>query len=442
LQKISIVEYAEKAEIYKFSATPNDYSSSTQWSLEKIQAEQAWNLGERTNNVKIAVLDAAFKIDHEDLQANVWINTAEIENNGIDDDNNGFVDDVNGWDIGEDDNDPTPPIGSDIDPSFAHGTFVAGIAAGVTNNGIGMASISHNVQFIPVKLGAGTTTNAMPAGAAPLGIEYAIINNADLITMSFGSFLESDMGTTMHTLIQTAYADSIIILAATGNNFSSDIHYPAKYEEVIAVGATDEYDYRWSYSNYSAEVDIMAPGTNMYSLSTEEPWYMGGVNGTSFSTPLTCATLALMKSSYPTATVYDLKQCLFSGADNIDNQNSAYTGKLGSGRLNAYKSMQCMDEIYNSGVNINSILNNNDIIKIYPNPTFNNLQFTINNLQLIEAVETIEIIDITGRLIEKISNIKIETTNFNIPLSNNMKGIYFLKIETNKNFSIRRFIVE
>jgi len=180
-----------------------------------------------------------------------------------------------------------------------------------------------------------------------------MINGAEIISMSLSAMNESDLGDyngqTAHIIIQEAVNMGILLVAATGNwasYYPDQISYPAAFPEVIAVGSTDEYDYKANSSQYSTEVDIMAPGHLVYSTIQESPWYQGGWSGTSFATPTVAGALALMKSFQPTATVEQLKYCLYNGADNIDNLNQSYVGKLGSGRLNVYKSMHCIDSLF------------------------------------------------------------------------------------------------
>lgn len=359
LNNINIVEYAEKPLNYTFSATVNDPDCSTeQWNLTKIQAQEAWDIynGGSGYKTKVAIIDAGFKLNHEDLAANFWHNTNEIPNNGIDDDNNGFIDDVNGWDIADNDNNPQPTE-QETNNDFGHGTFVCGFVAGVTNNGIGIASVSHNTaEIIPIKVGTGTTNISIPPGTIPAAMDYAMINGAEIISMSLSAQNEDDLGysngRTMHEIVQEAEAQGILMLAATGNlaAYYSEISYPARFPEVIAVGSTDENDYKASSSQYSTDVDIMAPGHLVYSTIQEYPWYQGGWSGTSFATPTVAGALALMKSFHPEATTAQLKQCLFSGADNIESigANTPYAGMLGHGRLNVYKSIRCIDSLFST----------------------------------------------------------------------------------------------
>jgi len=103
LKSSGLVDYAERVPLTKSFLTPNDpsYNSSTQWGLFQINAAQAWNVSTGSASVVVGVVDDAVQINHPDLSANIYTNTAEVANNGIDDDNNGYVDDRQGYDVAD-----------------------------------------------------------------------------------------------------------------------------------------------------------------------------------------------------------------------------------------------------------------------------------------------------------------------------------------------------
>src|SRR3989338_7836248 len=118
LEALYCIEFAEKIPQYEISYTPNDpeYTNlSKRWHLDRIAAEGAWDITQGCAGVKIAIVDDAVRINHEDLQANIYINPGEIPGNGIDDDANGYVDDVNGYDVADGDNNPSPPANATSD---------------------------------------------------------------------------------------------------------------------------------------------------------------------------------------------------------------------------------------------------------------------------------------------------------------------------------------
>ncbi len=101
------------------SAQLSEYSSALHWHLDQINAADAWQFSTGSEEIVVGVIDTGCFVGHPDLRDNIFVNTGEIPENGIDDDGNGFVDDVNGWDFVDDDavaNDQT-----------GHGTHVSGI---------------------------------------------------------------------------------------------------------------------------------------------------------------------------------------------------------------------------------------------------------------------------------------------------------------------------
>ena len=155
------IVYAEEVPIYRTSTIPNDALYSTQWGLDIINAEDAWDLTQGSNKVRVAIVDDAVLLNHEDLKYKIWVNQEEIPDtitdinldgiidanelltsinsndlsvaistysDNLDQDNNGYLDDVLGWDatMGTDNN-PNPPSNASS-THFTHGTHVAGIA--------------------------------------------------------------------------------------------------------------------------------------------------------------------------------------------------------------------------------------------------------------------------------------------------------------------------
>jgi len=336
LQQLPYIEYAERVPLYKAYLTPNDLHPN-QWYFSTIQAESAWDISTGSASVVIAVVDDAVRITHEDLAANVWINPGEIPGNSIDDDNNGYIDDINGWDAADNDNDPNPV--SPTNSSFTHGTHCSGIAAAATDNSTGIASISYNVKVMAVK--TAKTGNGLLAYAYQ-GVSYAIAAGADIISMSWGS---GSYSTTYQMLFDYANSQGIVLVAAAGNSNSSSPHYPASYNYVISVGATDSNDERASFSNYGSTIDVMAPGQSIWSTLAGSNSSYGYLNGTSMACPLVSGLAALMLSHDPSLSPEDLENCLKSGCDNIDAQNPSYIGQLGAGRINAYNTLLCLGAI-------------------------------------------------------------------------------------------------
>ena len=336
LEANDLVEYVERVPDYQAFYTPNDLHTS-QWNLTQIFAEQAWDetIG---NNRIIAMVDDAILLSHEDLSANIWTNPGEIPGNGIDDDANGYIDDVNGWDAADGDNDPNPPATASS-ACFSHGSHCAGIAAAVTDNSLGIASIGFNSQIMAVKIGTGACSSL---ANAYLGVNYAIASGAHIINMSWGGGVYS---ITYQTIFDAAYASNIVCVAAAVNSSTSLPMYPASYNHVISVGSTTTGDVISGFSNYGSTIDVMAPGSNIYSCLGDGVSNYGTKNGTSMACPLVSGLISLMLSKDTLQTVDEIEACLESTCDPIDAVNPGLSGMLGSGRINALHAIECIKPI-------------------------------------------------------------------------------------------------
>ena len=160
----------------------DDPFRAEQWYLDQISAPAAWEIETGSSETIVAVLDAGFDLDHEDLVNQYWVNDRETDGDERDNDGNGFEDDVRGWDFVNGDGDPSPDM-SGSDTVVSHGTVIAGIIGASANNGLGIVGINWDVRVMPLRVldknGSGSTVNVRHA------IEYAVENGADVINLSF-----------------------------------------------------------------------------------------------------------------------------------------------------------------------------------------------------------------------------------------------------------------
>ena len=334
LKKLDVIEWAEPKYVYPVEYIPNDPFYSTQYALQKIKAADAWNISTGDTSIVIAIIDTGVDWDHPDLAANIWRNWDEIPGNGMDDDGNGFVDDIRGWDFGglngTPDNDP-------MEDRPDHGTHVAGDASAVTDNSIGISSIGFRSKIMPVKtirddLRSPSGTPFVVYGYE--GIVYAVNNGAQVINCSWGGGGYSLLG---QEVINYAIANGSLVVAAAGNNNSSDPFYPASYKNVLSVAATDEGDMKTSFSNYGAGVDISAPGINIYSTWQNDTYRFG--LGTSFASPIAAGLAALVKARFPLYNANQIAEQIRTNCDDINSINPDFINQLGRGRLDAFKSL-------------------------------------------------------------------------------------------------------
>ncbi|MCF7835445.1 S8 family serine peptidase [Candidatus Gracilibacteria bacterium] len=314
----------------------NDTYSSKQKYLSQINVKYAWNnypkLGE---GITVAVLDAGVKIDHPDLKSNIWTNSKEIADNGIDDDNNGYIDDVNGWNfVGGNNN---------ISPTSDHGTMIAGIISAIKDNGLGIAGIAPKSKIMPIKIFDDSGKNIYNIGDA---VRYAVDNGAQIINMSFGAEGENVYQSDFDNYFEYAWDKGAIISAAAGNAFdnkskqnldrypSSPVCNDAGENYVIGVASVDENKKKSEFSYYGKNcLDMSAPGEEIFSLSEKKYSSIDDIydlgNGTSFASPIVAGAIALLWANKPELKNIDIQKALFASSEDIDSINPGYEGKVG-----------------------------------------------------------------------------------------------------------------
>ena len=337
------VAYAEPDYLLTTNVIPDDTDFSQQYSLNNvgqfngtagadISALNAWDIQTGTD-VVIAVIDSGVDYTHPDLRDNIWINTAEIPNNRIDDDQNGRIDDVRGWDFSNNDNDP-------MDDNN-HGTHVAGVIGAKGNNASGITGINWNVRIMPLKFmnarGSGRTSAAIRA------LEYAVRNGAKISNNSWGG---GPFSQALFDAIQSANNAGHIFVTAAGNdgiNNDQTAHYPSSFNlpNVIAVAATDRNDRLASFSNFGARsVDLAAPGVNI--LSTIRNNAYREMSGTSMAAPFVAGVAGLLVAQNLELSVTQIKDVLLN---NVDSIQSVAGHTVSGGRLNAEAALIALSSI-------------------------------------------------------------------------------------------------
>ncbi len=322
LRALPTVTIAERAPIREItvkagserevSDLPNDPLASFQWHLATVNAFAAWDEAPAASDVVVAILDNGVDIDHPDLQSIIWTNPSEVGGqSGYDDDSNGFEDDIYGWDAYEQDGNPDAP--SDVD-SPGHGTHCSGIAAAIHDNGVGVVGLGRGAKIMAVRIGSGRQIyNTVE------GLVYAAVNGADVISMSFAGPSESSLE---RDIIDYAVSQGAVVVAAAGNEGSTNLTYPAAYPNVIAVAATDLDNDIASFSNRSWWVQAAAPGVDIFST------YINGYGystGTSMATPLVAGLVAMLKGSDPSMNQAEVLARIQQGARPIANAHSLNT---------------------------------------------------------------------------------------------------------------------
>ncbi len=250
---------------------------STPWGITKINADEAWSttMGATIN---VAILDTGVDKDHPDLEANI----AGGEN---------FV-----------------PSGGTVDPTayeddHGHGTHCAGVVAAIDNT-LGVVGVAPEVNIWALKVlnryGTGEWSWLIDA------IEWCIATHEDSDTTNDIHVISMSLGATgtlpeVGTVCEYAYAEGIVLVASAGNSGGSSgdetVGYPAKYETVIAVGATDKRDVRASFSSVGDELELVAPGVRIKSTVPDDSY--GTMSGTSMACPHVAGTVALLLTMDP-----------------------------------------------------------------------------------------------------------------------------------------------
>ena len=299
------VAYAQPNYRRQLLRTVNDPLSTFQYALSKIDAYGAWDLTTGSNNVTIAVVDSGVNANHPDFSGRV----------------------LPGYDFANNDADPSDDVG--------HGTHVAGIAAAAGDNGEGVAGMCWQCRILPVKVG---DEEGIPTDALISGIRWAVDQGADIINLSLGGPENDPLE---HEAIKYAASKNVLVVAAAGNSADqgNPVEYPAAYDEVIAVGATDENDQRTFFSGVQPYVDVSAPGWNIPSTFSHPalPFAYLSESGTSMSAPYVAGLAGLLLSINPGLDVNTLRSIITSTADDLGQAGGDW--EYGAGRINAARAV-------------------------------------------------------------------------------------------------------
>jgi serine protease len=278
LEKHADVLYIEPHYIKRYHDIPNDPLFSEQWALIMMQMPAAWDIEKGQTGIRVAFIDDNFQRSHPDLA--------------------GLFDPLSRNFAADTPDDNIDPEGS----GFSHGTSTVGVAAAVTNNGIGIAGLLwENVKIVGLKvtqrpLGPLITENILEA------YQYVIDNAAQIhvLNMSYGGYFFSQQS---NALIQEIYRRGVVPVASAGNDNVNIPSYPANYENVVNVSAVGRTGAKASYSNYG-NIDLAAPGGDQESsffdgvittASISQQYTY--VQGTSYSGPYVAAAVALVLSA-------------------------------------------------------------------------------------------------------------------------------------------------
>ncbi len=325
LQNDPNVESVEANYIRDLSYLPTDPLFLDQWSLDNIgqgggtvgadiDVEDAWDIElDNSEEVIVAVIDTGVRYSHEDLAGNMWDGSAECY-----DENNDLIPGGcpnHGWDFADDDNNPYDSEmmigGANVQ---GHGTAVAGVIAARQGNSKGISGISryNKVKIMALRFGLDTFSEVK-------AINFAKNNGAQVINASFTGSYSSAEETAINNF-------SGIFVAAAGNGGSDNIGddndvdslapCALDLDNIICVAATDRDDELTYFSNYGLEtVDLGAPGIYIDTISVDGDTNYELRSGTSFSSPVVAATVALTISQFPTETLANIRTKVINAGD-------------------------------------------------------------------------------------------------------------------------------
>jgi len=270
------VKYVEPDHIAHADAIrPDDPGYAGQWGVVRTRVSEAWSTVRGNARVTIAVVDTGV--------------TALPDFAGRLLPGHDFV---NNDDNAADDN--------------GHGTMAAGVAAAAGYNRTGVAGICWNCRILPVKVLGADGSGAYSDIAD--GIRYAADQGATIINLSLGGADDSQV---LRDAVDYADEKGSLVVAAAGNQGSPEPHYPAAIPSVLAVGAVDEHDTRYPWSNYGTSwVDVTAPGCNPAQQRTGA---IGQYCGTSSATPFVAGIAGLLASTEPAPTTAEVRAALAGG---------------------------------------------------------------------------------------------------------------------------------
>ncbi len=323
---------------------PNDWVNQTTcgeeeplWHLEKINAEEAWDItkGDSTGNISIAIVDVGFDTSHVDLSGKVAKAMSMDQ----------------------------PPLDIDFGTSckHGHGTQVAGTASANTDNDAGIAAIGFKTKLLLYLMADQEVPNTPCPFGYVVGINGAVqslYDGADVINLSWGyngSFIEtdtnavyfSDIDSLMGAHIEEIANTSVPVVISAGNDPDENdtIHLfnglMRDCPYTIAVTGTDSLDLKAFFASYHQGVDLSAPGEAIVTIAVgSSPDSCSVSNGTSFSAPMTSGLIGLMLSLNPCLTRDEILYILQESSVNIDGLNPAFADSIGTGRIDAEAALQ------------------------------------------------------------------------------------------------------
>jgi thermitase len=278
-----------------------------------IDAPDAWDLHQGDRRVIVTVIDTGADLDHPDLQANILPRGAED------------------WDFA-DSGDPVP------DDDSGHGSHVAGTAAAVDNT-VGVIGVAPRCRIMPLRIDLTAGVNQNRADAINYVVQEAEANPTRRYVINCSWRTSGDHAGVRNAIVNAVSHNVVVVFAAGNGNVNTDVtpEYPGVYPQVVAVAAIDQDGLKADFSNFGDNVDVCAPGVNIYSTFPDDSH--GFLDGTSMAAPHVAGLAALVWSAAPCLTNHEVRKIIEETCDSVDPLNPGFAGQLGRGRVNAYRAV-------------------------------------------------------------------------------------------------------
>lgn len=299
-------EYAKLSNVTSVSRSAyvkrlgTDLKASTMYHLKALHLPKVQKMAGK-HKVKVAVIDTGVDASHPELKNKVVANKNAMN-----------------------------PLKKGLPD--AHGTHVAGIIAAEKDNGVGGYGVAPNADIISIDV-FNRSFFASDYTIAE-GILEAIDQKADVINMSLGSSYPSPI---IQDAVQKAIDAGITVVAAAGNDGADILNYPASFDGVISVGATNDKNELAEFSTYGPSLDVVAPGEAIYAPVYDHSKGSSFVemSGTSMASPVVAGAVALLLSKYPDLTPYQVNYILTKTAKDLGEKG--HDLKYGYGMIDIEK---------------------------------------------------------------------------------------------------------
>ncbi|MDR2653462.1 MAG: S8 family serine peptidase, partial [Prevotellaceae bacterium] len=370
LYETGLFEYAHPNILTLWPLASNDTYFNNQWGLKNtgqsggtagmdIKAELAWTITTGSSSRKIAILDTGVDLSHPDLVNNL----------------------LSGYDATGNNTNGAPIINATtLLQDFSHGTKCAGVVAAQGNNSKGIIGVAYGCKILPVTVG---TAQSIPAAYVVAGINWAVNNGADVISMSFNTSNTSAMITAINNAVTSGRSNKGCVLVACAHNQGQpNVTFPASSDKVIAVGTLTRNGQRRSDSNYGTNLNVLAPGEYIYTTGMTGSGrndtindgangvYYSNFNATSAATPHVAGIAALVLSVNSNLTAQEVRDIIDMTAQKLDgyiyqttsaHPNGSWNNETGYGLVDAQAAVQaatCTNSLANQTISANKFARN------------------------------------------------------------------------------------